>query len=319
MSSSVTNSQQHLFPTTIVTATKMSKYPNIQPHPIAEDGKTRKVPANCPAAYNPDQTQSVLRRNARERNRVKQVNNSFSRLRQHIPQSIISDLTKGGGRGPQKKISKVDTLRIAVEYIRRLQDILEDLNGGSSSNSSLSQNQQQYESQTDSASNSSFSSSSSSGSASPASYTTSTTPHYYTQSTSPLPSLMDANLQLPHLNPYNSSTTLLSPVSLNSYSPPHSQTNQYENSGCHSPTSSFNSSLTYETQNFELTQPQQANGLIDLQQQIFQQQNHHTTPPHFDGNLQLKFEPYDNFNLDEEDCTPDDEEILDYISLWQEQ
>ncbi|XP_023293534.2 achaete-scute complex protein T4 [Lucilia cuprina] len=309
-----TNSQQHLFPTTIVTATKMMKYPHIQPHPIAEDGKTRKVPANCPAAYNPDQTQSVLRRNARERNRVKQVNNSFSRLRQHIPQSIIADLTKGGGRGPQKKISKVDTLRIAVEYIRRLQDLLEDLNGGSSSQ----QQQQQYESQNnancDSASNSSFSSSSSTGSSSPSSYTTNT-PIYYTQPSSPLPSLMDANLQVSHLNnPYNNSTTLLSPVSLNSYSPPHHQTVQLENTGCHSPTSSFNSSLSYDTPNFE--QPQQPT-VQELQQHFQPQQQ--TTPPHFDGNLQLKFEPYDNFTLDEEDCTPDDEEILDYISLWQEQ
>nr|AAL32067.2 scute-like protein [Calliphora vicina] len=309
--------QQHLFPTTIVAATKMMKYPHIQPHPIAEDGQARKVPANCPAPYNPDQTQSVLRRNARERNRVKQVNNSFSRLRQHIPQSIIADLTKGGGRGPQKKISKVDTLRIAVEYIRRLQDLLDDLNGGSST-----QPQQQYESQAnghcDSASNSSFSSSSSTGSSSPSSsYTSTNTPVYYTQPSSPLPSLMDANLQVSHLNnPYNNSTTLLSPVSLNSYSPPHNQAAPLENTGSHSPSSSFNSSLSYDSPNFE--QPQHQQPTVQELQQHFQQ-NQQTTPPHFDGNLQLKFEPYDNFTLDEEDCTPDDEEILDYISLWQEQ
>ncbi|KAM7349192.1 achaete-scute family bHLH transcription factor scute [Cochliomyia hominivorax] len=313
-SANYNESDMELFPTTIMMATKMAKYPNILP--MAEDGKTRKVPANCPAAYNPDQSQSVLRRNARERNRVKQVNNSFSRLRQHIPQSIIADLTKGGGRGPQKKISKVDTLRIAVEYIRRLQDLLEDLNGGSS-NSTQTQYESQNSANCDSASNSSFSSSSSSGSSSPASYTTSNTPVYYTQSTSPLPSMLDVNLQLPHINnPYNNSTTLLSPVSLNSYSPPHNQTVQFENSGCQSPTLSFNSSLSYETPTFEQTP--QLTSVPELQHH-FQQNQQQTTPPHFDGNLQLKFEPYETFTLDEEDCTPDDEEILDYISLWQEQ
>ncbi|KAI9589296.1 hypothetical protein GQX74_007465 [Glossina fuscipes] len=111
-------------------ATKLLKFQNIAPAPphASEESKLRKYTQRS-VPYNNDQTQSVLRRNARERNRVKQVNNSFARLRQHIPQTIIADLTKGGGRGPHKKISKVDTLRIAVEYIRRLQDLLDDLNG----------------------------------------------------------------------------------------------------------------------------------------------------------------------------------------------
>lgn len=75
--------------------------------------------------YPNTQTVSVARRNARERNRVKQVNNGFSNLRQHIPQHVVSQLTKGG-RGSSKKLSKVDTLKIAVEYIRKLKDMLED-------------------------------------------------------------------------------------------------------------------------------------------------------------------------------------------------
>ncbi|XP_075156075.1 achaete-scute family bHLH transcription factor scute [Haematobia irritans] len=319
MSSSVTCNQtnqqqqtQHLFPTTIVSSGKMHKYPHIQPHPIAEDGKTRKVTRVQP--YNAEQSQhSVLRRNARERNRVKQVNNSFARLRQHIPQTIIADLTKGGGRGPQKKISKVDTLRIAVEYIRRLEDLLEDLNGGVSLT-------QQFELQAnssncDTASNSSFSSSGSSTTASV--YNSSPTPVYYTQSTSPLPSLMDVNLQSGHLNPYGTSTTLLSPISMNSYSPQHNTVyeNNNLNNGCQSPTSSFNSSLSYESANFE----QQAN-ITELPVSQTQLSIDTSAPAsHFDTNIQLKFEPYEHFNLDEEDCTPDDEEILDYISLWQEQ
>lgn len=57
---------------------------------------------------------TVARRNARERNRVKQVNNGFATLRQHIP-----------GAAKAKKISKVETLKQAVEYIRSLQELLD--------------------------------------------------------------------------------------------------------------------------------------------------------------------------------------------------
>ncbi|KAM9299158.1 uncharacterized protein PAF06_016185 [Gastrophryne carolinensis] len=54
------------------------------------------------------------RRNERERNRVKLVNMGFAKLRQHVPQA----------QGPNKKMSKVETLRSAVEYIRALQSLL---------------------------------------------------------------------------------------------------------------------------------------------------------------------------------------------------
>ncbi|XP_059617646.1 achaete-scute complex protein T3-like, partial [Phlebotomus argentipes] len=67
---------------------------------------------------------SVERRNARERNRVKQVNNGFDKLRQHIPQKIVE--VENGGRGASKKLSKVDTLRLAVKYIQGLQQLLDD-------------------------------------------------------------------------------------------------------------------------------------------------------------------------------------------------
>lgn len=56
---------------------------------------------------------SGARRNERERNRVRQVNAGFDRLRDHVPQ---------GRRN--RKLSKVDTLRAAVEYIAHLQAIL---------------------------------------------------------------------------------------------------------------------------------------------------------------------------------------------------
>ena len=57
------------------------------------------------------QTPSVSRRNARERNRVKQVNNGFSTSRTHIPHL-------------KNKTSKVDTLRAAVDYIKALRNLI---------------------------------------------------------------------------------------------------------------------------------------------------------------------------------------------------
>lgn len=56
---------------------------------------------------------AVSKRNERERNRVKLVNMGFQTLRQHIP----------NGKG---KLSKVQTLRSAVDYIRQLQSFLND-------------------------------------------------------------------------------------------------------------------------------------------------------------------------------------------------
>ncbi|XP_061420713.1 achaete-scute homolog 1a-like [Lethenteron reissneri] len=57
---------------------------------------------------------SVARRNERERNRVRLVNMGFAALRERVP-----------GAGAAKKMSKVETLRSAVEYIRALQHLLE--------------------------------------------------------------------------------------------------------------------------------------------------------------------------------------------------
>jgi achaete-scute complex protein len=87
-------------------------------------------PGKCKKKYNYGnmsytQTASVQRRNARERNRVKQVNNGFANLRQHIPSNVAAAISSGG-RGANKKLSKVDTLKMAVEYIRNLQQMLED-------------------------------------------------------------------------------------------------------------------------------------------------------------------------------------------------
>ncbi|XP_064309401.1 achaete-scute homolog 2 [Phalacrocorax carbo] len=58
---------------------------------------------------------AVARRNERERNRVRLVNMGFAALRQHVPHGAAS-----------KKMSKVETLRSAVEYIRALQRLLDE-------------------------------------------------------------------------------------------------------------------------------------------------------------------------------------------------
>ncbi|KAH8420264.1 hypothetical protein KR009_008380 [Drosophila setifemur] len=69
--------------------------------------------------------QAVARRNARERNRVKQVNNGFALLRDKIPEEVSEAFeAQGAGRGASKKLSKVETLRMAVEYIRSLEKLL---------------------------------------------------------------------------------------------------------------------------------------------------------------------------------------------------
>nr|XP_014092325.1 achaete-scute complex protein T4 [Bactrocera oleae] len=329
-------------------AVKMFKYQNVAPAPamsLAAAGctgaeiKTRKytprAPSNGGGPYSVDQTQSVQRRNARERNRVKQVNNSFARLRQHIPQTIITDLLKGGGRGPHKKISKVDTLRIAVEYIRRLQDLVDDLNGGSSG----SNNQKMSGTRSSdgvlltagadnntTSSNSSFSSSSSTSSnlsmlapdsparnSSNAGDLAAAEQLYYTSAAS---SALQA-FQQQQQQQQQFTSTLLTAEALQAYTSPEAmQTAQTQlDIGCPSPTSSFNSSMSFDSGTFVHSPvPHVASGAAQRNGS-----GNNSVSAQIDANLQLKFEPYDNFNLHEEDCTPDDEEILDYISLWQEQ
>ncbi|KAK6630242.1 hypothetical protein RUM43_014941 [Polyplax serrata] len=92
----------------------------------------RKIHFISGQSYPGAQPASVARRNARERNRVKQVNNGFATLRSHIPASVAAALTseKSSPRNSSasKKLSKVETLKMAVEYIRSLQQMLEDHN-----------------------------------------------------------------------------------------------------------------------------------------------------------------------------------------------
>ncbi|OCT86128.1 achaete-scute homolog 4 [Xenopus laevis] len=78
-----------------------------------------------PLQYIPFQNQSgicdyssepafIRKRNERERQRVRCVNEGYARLRQHLPRELA-----------EKRLSKVETLRAAIEYIQHLQNILD--------------------------------------------------------------------------------------------------------------------------------------------------------------------------------------------------
>ncbi|XP_037535848.1 achaete-scute homolog 5-like [Nematolebias whitei] len=57
----------------------------------------------------------IQKRNERERQRVKCVNQGYAKLRDHLP-----------GRSDDKRLSKVETLRAAIRYIKYLQGLVED-------------------------------------------------------------------------------------------------------------------------------------------------------------------------------------------------
>ncbi|KAL2102452.1 hypothetical protein ACEWY4_001620 [Coilia grayii] len=55
----------------------------------------------------------IRKRNERERQRVRCVNEGYARLRQHLPHEL-----------EDKRMSKVETLRAAISYIKHLQELL---------------------------------------------------------------------------------------------------------------------------------------------------------------------------------------------------
>uniref|UniRef100_H2ZDP9 BHLH domain-containing protein n=1 Tax=Ciona savignyi TaxID=51511 RepID=H2ZDP9_CIOSA len=55
----------------------------------------------------------IRKRNERERQRVKCVNEGYARLREHLPEEYA-----------EKRLSKVETLRGAIQYIQQLQNLL---------------------------------------------------------------------------------------------------------------------------------------------------------------------------------------------------
>ena len=55
----------------------------------------------------------IQKRNERERHRVRCVNEGYARLRDHLPHGL-----------EDKRLSKVETLRAAIDYIKHLQSLL---------------------------------------------------------------------------------------------------------------------------------------------------------------------------------------------------
>ncbi|NXH18995.1 ASCL4 protein, partial [Bucco capensis] len=56
----------------------------------------------------------IRKRNERERQRVRCVNEGYTRLREHLPRELAD-----------KRLSKVETLRAAISYIKHLQSLLD--------------------------------------------------------------------------------------------------------------------------------------------------------------------------------------------------
>ncbi|XP_067951255.1 achaete-scute homolog 1b-like [Watersipora subatra] len=71
--------------------------------------------------------QSITRRNTRERNRVRAVNQGFVTLANHVPLHLRS-----------KKMSKVDTLKAAMVYIQELTEALDNTDAEDDENMSCS-------------------------------------------------------------------------------------------------------------------------------------------------------------------------------------
>uniref|UniRef100_A0A182RYV3 BHLH domain-containing protein n=1 Tax=Anopheles funestus TaxID=62324 RepID=A0A182RYV3_ANOFN len=278
--------------------------------------------AYCGLPYaTPQQSASVQRRNARERNRVKQVNNGFANLRQHIPSTVVTALTNGT-RGANKKLSKVDTLRLAVEYIRSLQRMLDE-NGGEL----VAPTKQQIGSTVTSnqLSNSSVCSASSGGST------------YYGTMSEPSNASSPAPSHLSDHSSHGGATGGCYAPMTGSFK--HEPYDIYVDPSS-SPTPSFGSDhgiggvtssvhlhtahqtvlgSTTDNNNYILAQHQQQQQQQQQQQHQQQQQQYHNHTHH--PTVQFKTEMYEDSPYDEElsPQNPDDEELLDAISWWQQQ
>ncbi|XP_010004085.1 PREDICTED: achaete-scute homolog 4 [Chaetura pelagica] len=69
----------------------------------------------------------IRKRNERERQRVRCVNEGYTRLREHLPKEFAD-----------KRLSKVETLRAAISYIKHLQSLLDCHPLGSNSKETFS-------------------------------------------------------------------------------------------------------------------------------------------------------------------------------------
>ncbi|KAK4323601.1 hypothetical protein Pmani_005716 [Petrolisthes manimaculis] len=200
---------------------------------------------------------AVARRNARERNRVKQVNNGFATLRQHIP-----------GAAKAKKISKVETLKQAVDYIRSLQDLLHD------SNSLVSPSQ--------------------------TSPVTSAPSHPYTNAVAPTTVISQTQYHVLQYPSYYYSENV-SPVAASVYPMSVASVSPNSSDAASSPTPSFDSAFSA---------PEAAATMNTVSTNVFSPVT--TTISTSLPDTLDSLDPYDASN------TPEDEELLDAIALWQQ-
>nr|XP_045008196.1 achaete-scute homolog 4 [Jaculus jaculus] len=77
-------------------------------------GCARRRPCRAPPLEGAREPALLRQRNERERQRVRGVNEGYARLRDHLPRELAG-----------RRLSKVETLRAAIGYIRRLQELLE--------------------------------------------------------------------------------------------------------------------------------------------------------------------------------------------------
>nr|CTR11719.1 unnamed protein product [Calliphora vicina]CTR11723.1 unnamed protein product [Calliphora vicina] len=271
-----------------------------QQQPLREVLRTRNVnhqrsiapaPYTKPSAHNSmlagttldSNNPAVVKRNARERSRVKQVNDGFSTLRKHIPTAIVAEISNGRrgiGPGADKKLSKVDTLRMAAEYIRRLKNLIDEVD--SSDSSSVSS----YGTTTNSP---------------VSSYASST-------SSSPPPSLYINNTTTSGNNYYQQSQAQTSLQ----YCTPLSYAGSFQQHNLISPANSCTSHESYQFHH-------SPNHYQSSDPSTFALNTPNTTPIKTEPtSSSFSFDDYQHNNTSSASST-DDEELLDYISLWQDQ
>ena len=124
-------------PTCVQLGIPISDCPTSNVYPLREHGSNTDVPLALPSYLDPRyhntfmghygsyvplpnpfgfydlEPSFIRRRNERERERVRNVNEGYARLREHLPMD-----------NPEKRLSKVETLRHAIKYIKDLQEVL---------------------------------------------------------------------------------------------------------------------------------------------------------------------------------------------------
>ncbi|NXE30631.1 ASCL3 protein, partial [Ardeotis kori] len=113
----------HVYPETsnqVTSSEDLSFLPFMSEHLITENfySETCAFPYQMPCSHYLRTEYSygpafIRKRNERERQRVKCVNEGYAKLRHHLPKEYL-----------EKRLSKVETLRAAVKYISYLQSVL---------------------------------------------------------------------------------------------------------------------------------------------------------------------------------------------------